>query len=47
VTERGDEEGIGEAMPAKVRNALTLFRPIAEDGGIEIRLHQSVLKIDQ
>lgn len=43
VAERGEEEGIGEAMPAKVRNALTLFRPLAEVDGIEIRLHQAVL----
>jgi hypothetical protein len=43
VADRGDEEGIGEAMPAKIRNALTLYRPIAEAGGIEIRLHQAIL----
>lgn len=43
VAERGEEEGIGEAMPAKVRNALALFRPLAEADGIEIRLHSAVL----
>ena len=43
VAERGEEEGIGEAMPAKVRNALALFRPLAEANSIEIRLHQAVL----
>jgi transcriptional regulator with XRE-family HTH domain len=43
VAERGEEEGIGDAMPAKVRNALALFRPLAEADNIEIRLHQAVL----
>ena len=43
VAERGEEEGIGEAMPAKVCNALALFRPLAEADGIEIRLHSAVL----
>ena len=28
VAERGEEEGIGDAMPAKIRNALTLYRPL-------------------
>jgi hypothetical protein len=41
--ERGEEEGIGDAMPAKVRNALTLYRPLRAVEKIEIRLHQTVL----
>ena len=28
VAERGEEEGIGDAMPAKIRNALMLYRPL-------------------
>jgi hypothetical protein len=43
VAERGVEEGIGDAMPAKIRNALTLYRSVAELENIEIRLHQTVL----
>ena len=43
VARRGDEEGIGTAMPAKIRNALTLFGPLAKAGDIEIRLHDAVL----
>jgi transcriptional regulator with XRE-family HTH domain len=43
VADRGDEEGIGEAMPAKIRNALALYKPLAEADNIEIRLHQTVL----
>jgi hypothetical protein len=43
VKERGEEEGIGDAMPAKIRNALVLYRPLAAIENIEIRLHQTVL----
>ena len=43
VIQRGNEEGIGDAMPAKIRNALTLYRPLLAAENIEIRLHQSVL----
>jgi transcriptional regulator with XRE-family HTH domain len=43
VARRGDEEGIGDAMPAKIRNALTLFRPLGEIGNVAIRLHRAVL----
>jgi hypothetical protein len=42
VAGRGVEEGITEAMPAKVRNALVHYRPLAGDG-VEIRLHGTVL----
>ena len=42
-TQRGEEEGIGNAMPAKIRNALTLYRPLRAVENIEIRLHQTVL----
>ncbi|GAA4895648.1 XRE family transcriptional regulator [Streptomonospora salina] len=43
VEERGREEGIGEAMSAKIRNALVLYRPLLKIGGIELRLHGTVL----
>lgn len=43
IAERGKEEGIGDAMAAKVRNALTLFRPLLKWETIEIRLHRTVL----
>lgn len=43
VAQRGQEEGIGDAMAAKVRNALTLYRPLAVIENFEIRLHQTVL----
>jgi transcriptional regulator with XRE-family HTH domain len=43
VAERGEEEGIGDAMAAKIRNALTLYRPLGAMENIEIRLHRTVL----
>jgi hypothetical protein len=43
VAHRGDEEGIGDAMPASVRNALTLYRSLMKIEHIEIRLHEATL----
>jgi transcriptional regulator with XRE-family HTH domain len=43
VAERGEEEGIGTAMSAKIRNALTLYATLRGIGNIEIRLHDAVL----
>jgi len=43
IAERGEEEGIGDAIPAKIRNALTLYRPLTTVQNIEIRLHRTVL----
>jgi transcriptional regulator with XRE-family HTH domain len=37
------EESIGDAMPAKIRNALVLYRPLGTVQNIEIRLHRAVL----
>lgn len=41
--ERGAEEGIGDAMAAKIRNAIVLYRPLGAVENIEIRLHRTVL----
>jgi transcriptional regulator with XRE-family HTH domain len=43
VAQRGQDEGIGDAMPAKVRNALTLYRATLKVENVEIRLHDTVL----
>jgi phosphatidylserine/phosphatidylglycerophosphate/cardiolipin synthase-like enzyme len=44
VATRGAEEGIGpEVMAARIRNALTLYRPLLNVPGIAIRLHRTVL----
>ncbi|MGH3600440.1 MAG: XRE family transcriptional regulator, partial [Pseudonocardiaceae bacterium] len=42
VSQRGDEEGIHDAMAAKIRNAIVLYRPLVASG-IQIRLHPTVL----
>jgi transcriptional regulator with XRE-family HTH domain len=43
VAERGEEEGIGDAMAAKIRNALMFYQPLRAVESIEIRLHRTVL----
>lgn len=44
VAQRGAEEGIDEAIAAKIRNVLVLYRPILLGvPGIEVRLHRTVL----
>jgi transcriptional regulator with XRE-family HTH domain len=40
---RGKEEGIGNAMAAEVRNALTHYNPLARSDNVEIRLHEAAL----
>lgn len=42
VSQRGDEEGIHDAMAAKIRNAIVLYRPLLTSG-VQIRLHPTVL----
>jgi hypothetical protein len=42
VSQRGDEEGIHDAMAAKIRNALMFYRPLIPSG-VQIRLHSTVL----
>jgi transcriptional regulator with XRE-family HTH domain len=42
VADRGVAEGIDDAMPAKVRNAIVLYRPLIS-AGVEIRLHGTIL----
>ena len=42
VQRRGDEEGINDAIAAKIRNAIVLYRPL-EASGAEIRMHTTVL----
>jgi hypothetical protein len=42
VVQRGQDEGIHDAMAAKIRNAIVLFRPLLA-AGAAIRLHSTVL----
>lgn len=43
VAERGSDEGVGESMAAKIRNALVHYRALRNIAGVEIRLHDTVL----
>ena len=43
VAARGVDEGIGEAVPVKVRNALALYRGLRDIEGAEFRLHRTIL----
>jgi transcriptional regulator with XRE-family HTH domain len=43
VAERGADEGVGESMAARVRNALVLFRPLRATGCTEFRFHRTNL----
>lgn len=40
---RGLEEGIGDAVPAKIRNAMSFYRPHAAHGCLDVRLHSTTL----
>lgn len=43
VADRGEDEGIGDSIAAKIRNALVLYRPLRDIGSVEIRLHRTTL----
>ncbi|MGH2719686.1 MAG: helix-turn-helix domain-containing protein [Actinomycetota bacterium] len=43
VARRGEDEGIGEVMAGKVRNALLNYGPLTAREGTEFRLHSTVL----
>jgi hypothetical protein len=43
VNQRGLDEGVDDAMAAKIRNALVLYRPLRGVSGIEFRMHNTIL----
>jgi transcriptional regulator with XRE-family HTH domain len=43
VAARGADEGMDEAMAAKIRNVLVLYRPLRAADGAEFRFHQTIL----
>jgi hypothetical protein len=43
VARRGEEEGIGSAISAKIRNVLSFFEPHSSHGCIDLRLHRTTL----
>jgi hypothetical protein len=40
---RGNEEGIGDTLAAKIRACLTYYRPLVPEEGCEVRLHDTTL----
>jgi transcriptional regulator with XRE-family HTH domain len=43
VADPGEDEGVGDAVPAKIRNALALYRPLRAVQGVQFRFHRTVL----
>lgn len=43
VAERGSDEGVGESLAAKIRNALVHYKALRVLDGVEVRLHDTVL----
>lgn len=43
VAERGQAEEVGDAIAAKIRNALACYRMLRDVDGVEIRLHRTTL----
>ncbi|MFB4314755.1 multiprotein-bridging factor 1 family protein [Actinomadura sp. 21ATH] len=43
ISERGTDEGVGDSLAAKIRNALVLYQPLCDLDNVEIRLHDTVL----
>ena len=43
VAERGRDEGVDDAMAARIRNVLVLYRGLRTTQGVEFRFHQTVL----
>ncbi|WP_236743431.1 MULTISPECIES: helix-turn-helix domain-containing protein [Nocardiopsis] len=41
--QRGEDEEIGDALPARARNAFLLFRPLQDIDGVDVRTHSTVL----
>jgi hypothetical protein len=43
VATRGADEGVGDSLSAKIRNALVRYRQLLDTQGVEIRLHDTIL----
>nr|WP_205862739.1 XRE family transcriptional regulator [Planosporangium thailandense] len=43
VRRRGMDEGIGDAVPTKIRNVLTFYRPLQGVRGVDVRFHRTTL----
>lgn len=40
---RGAEEGVGDAMAAKIRNVLPFYQPLRDTEGVQVRFHETAL----
>ena len=43
VIQRGEDEGIGDSVAARIRNAQALLRPLTAREGVKVRLHRTIL----
>ncbi|MCH6161790.1 hypothetical protein [Streptomyces marispadix] len=43
MAQRGGDEGIGDAMAARIRNSVVLLRPLTSIPGVDVRLHGTTL----
>jgi len=43
VLQRGADEGVDDALAAKIRNAVVMYKPLRNVEGIEFRLHRTIL----
>jgi hypothetical protein len=43
IAQRGADEGIDVMMSGRINNALILYRPLVEEPGVSLRLHDTVL----
>lgn len=43
VGQRGSDEGVGDSMANRIRNALSLLRPLADVEGVRLRVHHAIL----
>jgi hypothetical protein len=43
VADRGADEGVDDAMGAKIRNAVVLYRSLTGAEGVELRFHKTIL----
>jgi transcriptional regulator with XRE-family HTH domain len=43
VAQRGQDEGIGDSVAARIRNVQTLIKPLVAHDAVELRLHETIL----
>ncbi|MBT8226363.1 MAG: XRE family transcriptional regulator [Dactylosporangium sp.] len=43
IARRGSDEGVDDVIAARIRHAMALYRPLTDEPGIELRIHDTVL----